>query len=362
MDTLILLKNLPITIDELLGLAKMMRSHDILTASFDMEQEDPYVPETYRLQKAVHDTKTILVADRNLMTRWVNLVKSCRITEKHRVAAATLAFCQCSGILIDPAIALYELAATSGNEKAIAEENIFRLVDNTNPRVLTDIALGYHEGSPSFLTEQGHNFKKKQIDFCVSLQDWQRIYVVVLKIAALSLRGGKSHKVVIDLFDWMYSDYLFLATATMLGLCYFSPNSPKKGLLKQLRSNDRELALAGIRNATWDMTLIHKWLQMARRQPENNTLNLLGSFDKKMHAIVRNILVFPNSDEASEAKWHDILLEFWKSDKGAYLYRKTRKYFRDAENPSRLCNKNDTQFSFDKLISDGERAIREWHP
>ena len=73
----------------------------------------------------------------------------------------------------------------------------------------------------------------------------------------------------------MYSQYVFLAPSTVLALCYFSPNGPKKGLFKQIRSKDRERDIAGIKNATWDLTLIHQWLGMVRGQRTDNTIYLI---------------------------------------------------------------------------------------
>ena len=231
----------------MLELAEMMRNRDTLTPGFDVKHHDPYDPMTYLLQKDVHDTNTILLADRNLLTRWINFGRSCQVTEEHRFAAATLAFCQCCGILIEPNIALHEVAAEFGNEAASTEEAAFRAIDNTNPRVLADIAFSRYVNCPTSLAENENQFPRKQVEFCTPLNVWRRNYVLALKIAALSLKGGQSYKLVEELFDWMYSEYLFLAPATILALCYFSPNSPKKGLLKQLQSNDRERALSGIR-------------------------------------------------------------------------------------------------------------------
>lgn len=115
----------PVAANELLNLAEMMRSRDLLTPGFDIEDGDPYNPMTHLIQKEAYDTGTYLIADRNLVSRWLALGKSCKITEDHRVSAATLAFCQCCGILIEPNIAFYELAAKFGNEAANFERASF---------------------------------------------------------------------------------------------------------------------------------------------------------------------------------------------------------------------------------------------
>ncbi|MEI9479460.1 MAG: hypothetical protein WCO26_23215 [Deltaproteobacteria bacterium] len=272
----------PIAVDALLQIADMLRHRDVFTPGFDSAHADVYDPATYLIQKDSHDTDTRLLADRNLLTRWVNLTKAASITEEVRVAAAVLAFCQCCGILVEPNIAFYEVAAESGNEAANYEEAVFRLVDNANPLDLAEIALGdFDSPSPSLTTPESMP-PRKHIDFTVPLRMWRRNYVLALKAAALALEGGRTENLAERLFDWMYSQYVFLAPSTVLALCYFSPNGPKKGLFKQIRSKDRERAIAGIKNATWDLTLIHQWLDMVRGQRTNNSINLLGSLDRKL--------------------------------------------------------------------------------
>lgn len=352
----------PIAIDALLQIADMMRGRDVLTPGFDSKNADVYDPLTYLIQKDTHDTNTRLVVDRNLLTRWVRLGRSCQITDELRIAAATLAFCQCCGILTEPNIALYEVAAESGNEAANYEEAVFRAVDNANPRIWAEIALGHSCCASASLDKAENLSPRKHIDFTTPLKVWRRNYVLALKVAALALAGGRSQILAEKLFDWMYSQYVFLAPATILALCYFSPNGPKKGLFKQIRSSDRERALDGIRNATWDLTLVHEWLKMVDGQRTSNTLNLLGSLDRKLHTVARSIITFTDSDEVVKARGRELFSTLWGTEASTRLYVKIRKYYQDADNPSRVANRTNDQPSIDTLIVRGEQEIREWHP
>lgn len=351
----------PIAADTLLQIADMLRCRDVLTPGFNARHADVYDPVTYLVQKDGHDTDTCLLADRNLLTRWVNLTTGASVTDEVRVAAAVLAFCQCCGILIEPNIALYEVAAESGNEAANNEEAMFRIADNANPRDLAKIAIGRFDSSPSFITPENLP-PRKDIDFTMPLRMWRRNYVLALKTAALVLYGGRAEILAEKLFDWMYSQYVFLAPSTILALCYFSPNSPKKGLFKQIRSEDRERAIAGIKNATWDLTLIHQWLDMVRGQSTNNTINLLGSLDKKLHTIARSIIAFTDSNEAVETERRELFDSLWGIKANTRLYSKIFQYYRDTEDPTRLANRIDDQPSIDELILAGEQDIRKWHP
>jgi hypothetical protein len=196
----------------------------------------------------------------------------------------------------------------------------------------------------------------------VPLRTWRRNYVLALKAAALALGGGQTATLIERLFDWMYSQYLFLAPSTVLALCYFSPNGPKKGLFKQIQSTDRERAIAGIKNATWDLTLIHEWLDMVRGQRTNNTINLLGSLDKKLHTIARSILAFTDSDTVVETWRRQLFDSLWGIRTDTQLYSKILQHYKDAENPARLANRVHDQRPIDELILEGEQEIRKWCP
>ena len=244
------------------------------------------------------------------------------MTDEVRVAAAALAFCQCCGILVEPNIALYEIAAESGNEATNREEAIFRIVDNSNPRLLAEIALGHSDRTPQLFITLENMPPNKDIDFTMPIRMWRRNYVLALKAAELALDGGRTEILVEKLFDWMYSQYVFLAPSTVLALCYFSPNGHRKGLFKQIRSEDRERAIAGIKNASWDLTLIHQWLDMVRGQHTNNTINLLGSLDKKLHTVARSIITFTDSNEVVEAWRRELFDSLWGIKANTRLYAK----------------------------------------
>ncbi|NTW48933.1 MAG: hypothetical protein HGB19_04220, partial [Chlorobiales bacterium] len=325
----------PIADDELDRIVHMLRHRDVLTPGFDKRYADVYDPLIYLVEKDEYDTDTFLLADRNLLTRWINLTKVVSVTDEVRVAAALLAFCQCCGILVEPSIALYEVAAESENETASYEEAVFRMVDNAHPQVLAEIALGQSDSAPMSFISAGNISVSKNVDFTMPLNAWRMNYVLALKVAALSLSGGKTEFLTERLFDWMYSQYVFLAPSTVLALFYFSPNSPKKGLFKQIRSEDRERAIAGIKNATWDLTLIHHWVNMVRNQRTNKTINLLGSLDKKLHTIARSIIAFTDSDEVSEAYRRE-LFDRLLGKVNTGLYPKIVQYYKDSENPIRL--------------------------
>jgi len=293
---------------------------------------------------------------------YINLGNTANFTDEVRIAAGVLAFSQCCEIIIEPNIALYEVAAKSGNKVANNEVSKFRLIDNCNPRILADIALGYPANNLKSLTIPNNISSNEDIDFTVPLKIWRRNYVLALKVAALALEGGRMEILTEKLFDWMYSTYLFIAPSTILALCYFSPNSPKRGLFKKIKSSNRELAIEGIKNATWDLTLIHEWIKNVRNQSKKNTINILGSLDKKLHTIARNIFVFMDNEELIDTYRCEIFERQWGINPNSHLYSKITQYYSDSENSDRLANRVHDQPTIDDLILIGEHEIRKWRP
>jgi len=88
-------------------------------------------------------------------------------------------------------------------------------------------------------------------------------YVVMLMFAQLELTPElASINRVLTLLKWMCSDVIIVGPAAIFPCVYFAPlNPPRQGLLKGLRSPNRERALAAIKNAAWDITHISDFIE-----------------------------------------------------------------------------------------------------
>jgi hypothetical protein len=192
---------------DLQAVADILRNKDIFAPSFIETEFDVYDPLTYSRQKLHHRTETILLPDRNVVTRWLALLRGAPAELEHRVVAAVMAFSQCAGINIEPNIALYEAAANAGNEAANKELHWFRIADNLHPSLWADIAL---ERTPNLqiLSENLPHIPAKYVNFEMPIRRWRRNYIIALKIAELELRGGKSEERMAELLRWMYEDFL----------------------------------------------------------------------------------------------------------------------------------------------------------
>ncbi len=151
-------------------------------------QPDVYDPLTYIQQRLTSGTETILLADRNIFTRWLALMNGAAAGPEHRIVAAVTAFAQRGDIIIEPSLALYEAAATAGRDAANKELRQFRIADNLEPVYWADVALS--RAATLSPTRQPTPPRVGQVDFEMPLRSWRRNYVLSLKMAELALRGA----------------------------------------------------------------------------------------------------------------------------------------------------------------------------
>ncbi|MEL6441924.1 MAG: hypothetical protein AAFQ80_22080 [Cyanobacteria bacterium J06621_8] len=350
---------------DLRDIALMLAENQLFIPSFVVDKIDIYNPIAYLNEYITFGTQVILVADRNLVTRWIALIenksqeKKLKIDHQYRLAAAIMAFAQCSNISIEPSIALYEFAMNAGNDEANKELNIFRIADNINPQSWTDLALGR---SDTFIYESPQlpeMYFNQKVDFMMPLKSWRRNYVLTLKIAELELKGSTPENNILEIIKWMYEDFLFGANALMLANYYFAPGKPRKKLLKNLRSADRKKAIKGIKNATWDLTLLTEWFNRIEDCHNNGEIILLCSLDKKLREIALSRI-----DLSEDLDLSDIYLKqfkiFWKEDIASKISIIYEDYLKKLNHSSRKLNEYNYRTKMEKFILDGEKFILDW--
>jgi hypothetical protein len=334
-----------------------VQQEDLITPSFvPCYPAQIYRTLAYRIEAAECSTRTILLADRNLVSRWTSAVRGDEITHSHRVAAALLAFAQCGNIDIEPNISLYELAASSGGLVANEELATFRLADDLPTEQWAALALGE---SDSLVQDSAmsQNAQSRNMDLEMPLRRWRRNYILALKIAQLELLGGRSEHRMAALIRWMYNDFLIGGPAVVLAAHYLAPNSRRAKLLKSLYSIDRHTALKGIRNAAWDLTLLSDWLDRVAAQSESNTLTLLGSRDRQLHRIARSLTAEPPEDAMRSAK---LFTQLWGKVAGERLSHLLEECRLNADSPARQLHRDVSPSFIDDLIAEGESRVLSW--
>ena len=196
-----------------------------------------------------------------------------------------------------------------------------------------------------------------QVDFEMPLISWRRHYVILLKLAALELESGTSPlRRATTLLRWLHTDFLFKAPSVVLALHYLAPKARRRGLLKGLRSPDRDRAVAGIRNAAWDLTLLSEWLKRAGAEKQ---ATLLATSDRWVRTLAQTV----GSTEAAETDEEHLrcqLRAFWKPSDLDQISTLFLGLGASLDDPTRAQNRG--PLPVDRLIRDGEEWVRGWRP
>src|SRR5882672_3936947 len=85
----------PLSVEDDKEITGMLRARGVFAPSFSPEDnEDIYDPLIYRRQSVHHHTNTTILADRNVVTRWLGLLSGRTASSEDRLAAAIMAFAQ----------------------------------------------------------------------------------------------------------------------------------------------------------------------------------------------------------------------------------------------------------------------------
>jgi hypothetical protein len=253
--------------------------------------------EAIKFQETVDKIETTLLPDRNLITRMARIAKdgvSRPIDDPTKIAASLMAFAQTMNFDIDPSIAFHELASRQGNDLAHEELKWFRAADEAQPLAWIDIALGRSDrlNAVSIPDVQSH-------DLARPIGRWRRNYVVALKIAELELSNLSNLDRLLTLFRWMIDDFIWAGPAAIFATMYYSPIAARSGMLKHLRSPNRLRAIAGIKNAAWDITYLSEFARHVSEAKNSKKWFVLATADKALAQLAPLLIVDAEMDERS---------------------------------------------------------------
>jgi hypothetical protein len=353
----------PLRVEDEKEITEMLRARGVFAPSFvAQDDEDFYEPLFYRRQSSYHDTNTTLLVDRNVVTRWLALLSGKIASSEDRLAAAIMAFAQSGNILVEPNLALYEATPVGGSEGTNNEVRQFRLADNLDTKHWADLAIGRIQQlsiPESELVAVPND--SAEIDFETPLRRWRRNYIILLKLAELELRGLDRIELITKLSTWMYEDFIIGGPGLLFAIYYLAPNSARSGLLKNLRSEDRERALRGIRNASWDLTLLSDWIRRGEEQKEKNALTLLCSLDRKLMQLGLILAPHPAGDSMGDFRKSTLrkILEPWGKKQAREIAELIERFMMTRNNPSRQIHRPQ-EVDIDQVIANGEKFVRDW--
>ena len=256
---------------------------------------------------------TVLLPDRNVVSRMSRIAREGAIGRDDpptRLAVDLMAFCQAMDIGIEPGLAFQELAQVEGDEVANEELRWFRVAD-TGERATywVDLAVGRADGLPPLAPEasEGLNLSRP-------LHRWRCNYAAMLAATALELDGTLTPVERFgSLLGWMVDEFILAGPAAMLCTKFLAPRAPRSGLVKKFRSPDRDRALAGVRNAAWDVTYLSELTRRAQPGSYAEARYIFASADRALAEIAPLLLI--DVEDASD--YHRELagrLEAWWAD------------------------------------------------
>lgn len=335
-----------------------------------LEQEDVFVPGyippdvgMYNLMghfygSMMDKVNVVLLPDRNIVSRLAKATSGCKADGQLRLAAAVLAFAHCLDIQFEPSIAYHELGPAQGNVAAYEELARFRLADNSHPRVWIDLALGRSDsisslGNPLVVADSR--------DLAKPLHRWRRNYIAALKIGELELLPLTPLERTLKLLEWMHDDFILAGPAVIFACHYFAPSFPRKRLLKGLRSELRERALAGAANAAWDITHLSEFIRQSNEAHGSNTRFVFASLDEGLRSIARTLVTATIEDPALD-RLATALAAWWPDDQPRKIADRLSELTQRCRDPAWYEQQRNSPNAIPEFIARGEASLRAWSP
>jgi len=301
--------------------------------------------------------KTVILPDRNIASRMAQIARGEAIGKNAQIIAAITAFAHFFDIMMEPGIAFHELAPREGNEAALEELSWFRAADHGDKFDWLEVALGRRDR----LRQPGEPRKPESHDLAKTLRDWSTNYGAVLKVAEIELfHQGTPFEKIMALLDWLHRDYFFAGQVATMACIFFGPvNAPKAGLMKGLRSPDRERAIAGAKNAAWDALYLSTLNIMVNKPAGGPKRFIYASLDRRARLIAQMVFAF-GSDGPHRDVMLDILSEWWIDREATAIADKLTQIALDIDLPHMDEKRRKAAAAKQETIAKSELAIRKW--
>lgn len=251
----------------------------------------------------------VVLPDRNVASRMARIAREGepRLRDPATdVAILLMAFAQATNIDIDPGVAFHELAHHTGGGGALDELTWFRTADSANVMQWIDLALGRCAS-----VDLGAAAPPEEHDVSAPPARWERNYIVALKIYELELLGGSPVKRIETLLDWMVEDFILAGPAVLYAARAFATLDRRSGMMKGIRSADREKTLKGVKNAAWDITYLSEFVRRIPIGEAEKRRYILATADRALADVAPITLLGPeptddqpSMEQALSAWWH----------------------------------------------------------
>lgn len=243
----------------------------------------------YHHDAAIHGHRYRALFDLNILSAALAIARGGAANETMRDVAALMAFLISFDCVVEPGMSAQEYSSLNGEKQTLENIRLFRLADNLHPALYADIACERLERlTPAHLPDSIMQPPDAFQQYIGSAY-WQH-YAALLKLGALL----KSHAEPIDKLEsymrWQRDEFFFGACVTVFAIQALG-TQPIKDPLKQSKSRRNSDPLKGVRNAAWDLSMVHYWSERVFHDYKNNVQWLLCSFDANLRELARHIIV-----------------------------------------------------------------------
>jgi len=333
----------------------MLQETDFLLPSFKPPELGLYHPVGYVWAQG-EGVSTIILPDRNVASRIAQLAQGKKtVNDKQlRHCAALLSFAHLLGIQFEPGIAFHELAHRAGNAEAEQELGWFRAADNAPPQDMLNVALGRCDG----VSRTYASCAVQMPDMAKALKRWNRNYIAALKVLELDVAKGKALDKMLHLLDWMGSSLIFAGPAVMLACVYLGTHSPsRKNVFKDKNSKDRAAAIAGVKNAAWDITHLSDFIRLVNKDPHRTEAQyLFASFDTHLRLTTKLLLEISKLGYGVD-QIAGQLTQWWSEKDAMRIAHEIKAHLDRINSPSHVPKTSDDPDLIPKMIEAGEQRL-----
>jgi hypothetical protein len=344
------------------GVSDLLREADLVCTPVGISDEgfDPYHLPDYHVQEHIHGCKGQFLLDLNVLRRVNSLHPDAGVTvgKQERVAAALMAFGIFANVQMEPGLAVMEWFSPQQRKEIAEQVRTFRALDNTDPDLFADIALGKAERLPKRRIPRQPPVKLPDVPMRPT--GWHFDYTALLKVAILTITSEQQSRtraaVMEEYLNWCWADFLFSSPAIQFGGLYLSPLRRKR-MFKKLRSGDAQKALAGIQNATWDLAYLREWGKRTLQQQGTERFHFFCSLDQALRESAREFLMLGNGSpvETHEAMWKRL----WGDRDGQRLMEVYLDLEAKQEDPQRAWNSGSTTERAEQLTKGLEGELTQ---
>jgi hypothetical protein len=343
-------EDFPLT--DLRKIAQNLSDEDVFLPAYIAPEIGLYEVEGYFYGADIEKLSYRIFPDRNLISRIVSIARGNPTNQHSKLAANVMAFAQCLDIQFEPSISFHEYATSAGNESAMDELKYFRLADKPAPSIWIDLALGRKD----IHIFDGELTALPALDLSMPLTRWKRNYVACLKVAELELNGDKPITKMLKLLEWMFNDFILAGPAMCFAALYFSDQFPRGGMLKSLRSQNRQTAQLGVENAAWDITYLSDCVLKANAASNLNMRFIFATNDKALRRVGE--LIFTSTEKGIfEDETASLLSQWWGRKDANIITKQINLLYKNQSSPHRKFSQNQSSDFVTSMIKHGESAL-----